>query len=241
MKRLIFKVFLGILIFSISEANEIGKILKYRGNVVIFRENITKPLSVNKHKYPLFVKDIVNTKSKSLAFIGFIDGSKVLLKEKSSLLIDGYRKFSINKGRVLFKIKRRGHLRGAIVKVKSIVIGVKGTKFLVDYSNTRTAIYLKKGLISVKNLSGEFKVYKKKQEEEFEAFKKEFEEGVKKQAEEFEEYKKQIQKEFVEYVREFELKAGNAVYIEGNEVRSLKITPEIEEEFKLLDRLDEEI
>ena len=239
MKNLSLKIFLGILIFSISYASEIGKILKYRGQVDVFRQN--KILHVDKPKFPLFIKDIVNTKSHSLAFIGFIDNSKVLLKEKSSLEITGYRKFSVNKGRVLFKIQKRGMLKGAQIKVRSVVIGVKGTKFIVDEKDGKTNVYLKEGLVSVKNLEGQFKVYKKKTQEEFEEFKKQFEEGVKQEKEEFEEYKKQVQKEFVEFVKEFTLKPNMAVSIDGNEVRYIKIPTDVEEDFKLLDRLDEEI
>ncbi len=239
MKKLNLKIFLGILIFSISYASEIGKVLKYKGVVDVFRQN--KILNVNKQNFPLFIKDIVNTKSHSLAFIGFIDNSKVLLKEKSSLEITGYRKFSVNKGRVLFKIQKRGMLRGAQVKVKSVVIGVKGTKFVVDRRNGKTNVYLKEGLVSVKNLEGQFKVYKKKTQEEFEDFKKQFEEGIKQEKKEFEEYKKQVQKEFVEFVKEFTLKPGTAVSIEGNEVKFIEIPIDIKKDFELLDRLDEEI
>ena len=235
----IFAIF--ILLINLAIANELGKIIKFEGKVVVFRDKIPRHIFVKQQNFPLFIKDVVNTKSKSLAFIKFIDGSKVLLKEKSYLTIEGYRKLSLDKGKVIFKIRKRGGLKGATVKIKSIVIGVKGTTFLIDTSQGKTNIYLKEGLISVKNLTGNFKVYKSKLADEFENYKREFIEGINQEKEEFEEYKKQIQKEFVEFVREFDLKAGMAVSIDGNEVKQFKIPKDIEKEFENFEKLNDEI
>ncbi|WP_457641174.1 FecR domain-containing protein [Persephonella sp.] len=223
-------VFLGFIFsFVLSFAQEVGNIVKYKGSVKVYRENIIKPIQVLQENFPLVVKDIVKTKSRSTAYIKFIDGSKVVLTEKSSISIEDYQVVSADKGRVFFKIRKRGDLRGLKVKARSVVIGVKGTKFMVDLTDDSMNIFLKEGLITVRSLIGEFIRYKEKEISEFESFKE-------KELGEYEKYKKEMEEEYKEFVKEFQMEAGTAVSIKNGEVRNIKIPPEIEREFELLDR-----
>ncbi|WP_457623267.1 FecR domain-containing protein [Persephonella sp.] len=226
----IFKtIFILFLVATTSGfSQDAGKIVKFEGKVKVFRESSVRGINVDGSNFPLFVKDIIKTKSRSMAFIKFIDDSKIVLTEKSSLIIEDVDTVSAEGGRVLFSIKKRGGIRGLKVKARSVVIGVKGTKFIVDMSDDSMNIFLKEGLLSVRSLVGEFVRYKKKEISEFEKFKKEH-------IDEFEEYKKEMEEEFKEFVKEFEMREGTAVSITDGEVRDIKIPPEIEREFELLD------
>ncbi|ACO03870.1 MAG TPA: hypothetical protein DEP48_04575 [Persephonella sp.] len=219
------------MIFAITSlyAQEAGKIVQYEGVVKVHREDKVRPVKVDHPDFPIFVRDIVRTKSRSLAFIRFIDGSKVVLTEKSSLIVQDLDMVSANEGRVLFKIEKRGKLKGLKVKARSVVIGVKGTKFIIDMTDDSMNIFLKEGVISVRSLVGEFIRYRQREISEFERFKEEQIGG-------YEKYKKEMEEEFKEFVKEFEMRGGTAVSIKDGEVRDIKIPPYIEKEFELLDR-----
>ncbi|WP_457622137.1 FecR domain-containing protein [Persephonella sp.] len=225
--RYLFIIF--VVLFSHIYAQEVGKIVQYEGTVKVYREKKVKPYKVNEPDFPILVKDIIKTKTGSLAFISFVDNSKIVLTERSTLIVQSFDTVAAEKGRVLFKIEKRGRLKGLKVKAKSVVIGVKGTKFIVDMAEDGMNIYLKEGRISVRSLVGEFIRYKQKEISEFEKFKKE-------QLDEYEEYKRDLEEEFREFVKEFEMVGGTAVSIKNGEVRDIKIPFFIEKEFELLDR-----
>jgi hypothetical protein len=221
-----------ILFFSLlisAYAQEAGNVVKYEGIVKIHREGVVRPINVNYPDFPIFVRDIIKTKSSSIAFIRFIDGSKIVLTEKSSLTVQGLDLISATEGRVLFKIEKRGKLKGLKVKARSVVIGVKGTRFIVDMKDGEMNIYLKEGVLSVRSLIGEFIRYRKREISEFEKFREE-------QIGEYERFKEKMEREFKEFVKEFEMRGGTAVSIKDGEVRDIGIPPYIEREFEYLDR-----
>ncbi len=226
----LFIILISLLFFSegFSQENQnnlvIGKIVKFEGKVYVKGIKDIKPHRIKK-EVSLKVGDCIKTKMKSRAFIKFIDGCKVVLDENSILCIQSYKKDKLKKGRVFYKI-RKG-VKGKRLAVSNILIGVKGTKFAVNFNGT-CLIAVKEGTICVENLKGQFKKYKKKVIQEFESFKK-------KHIKEFKKYKERMQKEFYEYVKKFKLGSGEAVSIKGNEVISVKIPEEMEKGFSLLD------
>ncbi len=177
----------------------------------------------------------MKTSYASTAFVKLLGVNKLVLTENSILQIEGIDRINFEGGRAIFQIKKRGEGKGLKIRVKSVIIGIKGTKFAVDVSDDSIGVFLKEGHLSVKKMVGEFIRYKKKTEEEFGDFKREFEEGMKEEREGFEEFKRQTEEEFKEFVKEFELKSGGAVIIKGSEVRDVEIPPSLEEEFRLLD------
>ncbi len=220
--------------FSLS-AEQAGEVVKKQGRVKLYREGSLSGEPVIQLPTPLYVKDILKTDYSSLAFVKLLGVGKLVLTENSVLYIEGIDRLNFQEGRAIFQIRKRSEGRGIKVRVRSVIIGIKGTKFLVSAEGDRIGIYLKEGHLSVRKMVGEFIRYRKREEEEFEEFRREIEEGIEKEREEYERFKEETEKEFREFVKEFELGPGKAVMIEGSEVRDVEIPPEVEEEFKLLD------
>jgi len=206
----------------------VGEISRFEGDVRVYSQGSLKGVQVREKGHELVVRDIVKTKRKALADVLFADGSRAILKERSTLEIEGIQGLNVQNGRVLFNIKKGGRLKGTIVKAKSVVIGIKGTRFLVDDSSGKLKLFLKEGTLSIQAREGEFVKYSKSEKEQFESYKSDELGG-------FDKYRKKMTSEFKEFVKEFEMSAGAAISIDGKEVRDIGIPPEIEEEFRLLD------
>jgi hypothetical protein len=115
------------------------------------------------------------------------------------------------------------------VATKSAIIGVKGTRFVVDYQQDQVNVFLRNGQLDVRSLSGQFKRYRQKQRAEFDTFRQQM-------MGDFKQYKQQLHEEFVEYVEQFNMASGSAISIGNNEVRDLKIPVDIQAEFDWIDR-----
>jgi len=213
-------------------AEKAGSISKFKGSVKVYKEGAVRGKKVKEAGHEVFVKDMIKTKRRAIAYVNLEDNSTIILKGNSIMEIEGVKGLNVKEGRVLFRVKKQKKLKGLRVKSKSVVIGVKGTEFLVDSDDEDLRIYLKEGHLNVESPEGEFKRYKKKQKEEFEDFKK-------KSIEEFEEYKKELEEEFIEYVKEFEMEGGTAIVIDGKDVRDMTIPDDIKEEFKLFQMKEE--
>jgi len=104
------------------------------------------------------------------------------------------------------------------VRTKTATIGVRGTRFLVADLPDRNEIGMRKGLVSVTSLEGEFEIHRKAEQDEFEAYQQEARDAIAKQKKEFEEYKASTEREFVEYKREFSLGANRMASFDGQRV-----------------------
>ncbi len=231
------RILLVLLMFTITafSGEKAGEIVKKQGRVKLYKENSLTGELVTSLPKELYVKDILKTDYGSLAFVKLLGVDKLVLMENSVLYIEGIDRVNFEGGRAIFQIRKRGEGRGLKVRVRSVIIGIKGTRFMVSAQNDRIGIYLKDGYLTVKKMFGEFIRYRKREEEEFEEFRREFEEGMRREMKEYEKFKKETEKEFREFVKEFELQPGSAVMIVGSEVRDIKIPPEVEKEFRLLD------
>lgn len=104
------------------------------------------------------------------------------------------------------------------VKIAGATLGIRGTRFLVTDISGRNEVGMRKGLISVTNLDGEFEIHRKVTQEEFEKFKQEGVEAIAKEYEEFEKFKANTEREFVEYKREFSLGKNRMASFDGKRV-----------------------
>ncbi len=208
-------------------ADKAGEINKYKGKIKVFKEGEIWGQSVKKRNHELFVKDVVKTKRRAMAHITFIDGSEAYMKEKSILEIEKIKDIAVGGGRVIFNVKEQGSFLGWIsIITKTAVIGVKGTRFLVDVDKDKVQIYLKEGSLNIKSVKDDFIRYRKKELEDYEDFKK-------KEIDEFKKFKETVEEEFKEFVKEFDMKGGTAISIDGKEVRDIAIPEDIEKEFLL--------
>lgn len=112
----------------------------------------------------------------------------------------------------------KGNQRPIEVRTATTTIGIRGTRFIVTDVAERNEIGMRKGVVNVGSLEGEFEIHKKVQQDEFEAYKQEGVVAVEKEKHEFEEYNAKIKKEFIEYKREFSLEANRMASFDGNRV-----------------------
>jgi len=206
-----------------------GNINDYRGVVRVYADEDVRGKKVDEKGYELFVSDTVKTKRSAITSIDFTDDSKVVMKGNSILEIVDVKSFDVGGGRVIFNIKKQDRLQGLTVRMKSVVIGVKGTTFMVDFSDDAMQIYLKEGQLNVKSEGEPFTRYRDAEAGSFEEFRGK-EEGK------FEKYRKDMERQFKEFVREFDMEGGRAISIDSNVLSDIEITDDIEKEFLLLDR-----
>jgi len=217
----------GIKASMAEEEEKAGVIEKFQGVVKVHKGGGPRGKRVTDEESEFYTKDTVVTKRGSRAFIRFVDGVKNVLEENSILEVKGLRDIHLKGGRAIFEVRKLKGVKGIVVTTQTVVIGVKGTRFMVDLTDGRLSVFLKEGRLNVQSLTGDFRRYKKKELDEFETFRLE-------KLDKFEEYKKKMEEEFVEFVKEFEMEGGTAILIDGDEVRDIGMSPEIEEEFELL-------
>lgn len=223
---------LGILVILISlsifaySSELAGHIEKFDGKVIVYKNGSIKG-SMAKKGFELRKGDSVRAFSKSNAYIKFVDDSKVVLTENSTIYIKDVKMLNLKVGKVVSEIQKQENKEGVKIATKSAIIGVKGTKFLVNVDKDGVDVVLKEGKISVQSVKGDFKRYLKEEEEDFNKF-------VDDTKKDYDDYKKKMEKEFIEFVKEFTLEGEMAVSIKGNEVKKLKDTSEFDDEFELM-------
>jgi len=229
MKNLIISIVLVLGISITGFAQQVaGHIEKFEGKVILYPYGSVRGISA-KNNLEFKVKDSIRAFQKSTAFIKFIDQSKIVLNENSILYVKDIQNLNLKNGKVVFEIQKQDDKQGIKIATKTAIIGVKGTKFLINVNKDEVDVILKEGEITVSAVKGEFKRYLKKEEEDFNKF-------VQDTKQDYEEYKKKVQEEFVEFVKEFTMKDEMAISIKGKEVRDLKDTKEFDDEFELLNK-----
>ncbi|MCA1927742.1 MAG: FecR family protein [Calditerrivibrio sp.] len=203
-----------------------GQIEKFDGKVIVYKSGSIKG-SPAKKGFELHKGDSVRTFSKSNAYIKFVDDSKMVLTENSTMYIKEIKMVNLKVGKVVSEIQKQENKEGVKIATKSAIIGVKGTRFLVNVDKDGVDVVLKEGKINVQSVKGEFKSYLKEQEEDFNKF-------VEETKKDYDEYKKKMEEEFIEFVKEFTLEGEMAVSIKRNEVKKLKDTSEFDDEFELI-------
>lgn len=215
-----------------------GTISKFEGKVTVFRNGGVRGEKLSMNDTPIHVGDSVKTKRTGRAFITMIDGSKIVLKENSLLVMKSINNPDVGTGTVLFEIKEQGRARGMHISAATVTMGVRGTKFAVSNDNDNVSIYLKSGELQITSLEGEFKRYRQAGQEEFAAMRKkmadDFENTLEKMETEFDANRREMAKSNFVLVKDFLMKTGSAVSITGNEVHDTVIPQNIDDALELL-------
>lgn len=215
--------------FSFLNASLIGTVEKVNGSVKVKSENSFKKSRV---KSGLEIKkgDLISTSKRASSVIKLIDGSRVVLDASSSIYFDSSKNMHQKDGKVYYKITSRDAKNSLKVKTPFAIIGVKGTKFIVDVSDDKGSVALKEGLVGVQSMKEEFELYRKKVKEQFDDF-------MKQQQQAFNEYKQVHDPGFVEITKEFDMKSGNRVSFDGNRVDEKEWNKNDDEEFKRFEEM----
>ena len=210
-----------------------GKVTKTKGKVYYHENRSVRSKRLKKDTQDLFVHDMLRTKKKSQAFLTLVDGSKLVLDENAVIHFNGVKRITAEKGIVLFDIKKQGQLKGLQIATKTAVIGIKGTRFMIDASNDSLKLYMKEGLVNVEAKDGGTFKHVLKQKQSYKDY-------LKDMFTSFSEYKQKQEEEFVEFVKSIDVPANKAISINGDKLEDIKIPDYVEKQFKLLDEFDSE-
>lgn len=234
-------VLLLIALQPTAHAQVFGQIVKYEGSVKVLRRETNKAFSVTEVPFAIFKSDQLFTGKNSKAFLSLSDNSKMVVLSKTEFTVRDITLINMSIGKVIMDIVRRTVRRFKRFRIKtaSAVIGVKGTRFMVNSSDKAAQVYLKSGQLSVAAIEGKFRRIMKKLEDDFDESvkkdEKEFDDFVKKQGKDFDEFVNKREKAFEQFVKHFEIKSGQSIVISGQEVRDIKTPKELDQEFELLD------
>jgi hypothetical protein len=226
---------------STAHAQVFGQIVKYEGSVKVLRHETNKSFFVTQVPFAIFKNDKLFTGKNSKAFLSLSDNSKMVVLSKTEFIVRDITLIKMSVGKVIMDIVRRTVRRFKRFRIKtaSAVIGVKGTRFMVNSSGKTAQIYLKSGQLSVEAIEGKFRRIIQKLEDDFDESvkkdEKDFDDFVKKQDKDFDEFVDKQEKAFEQFVKHFEIKSGQSIVISGQEVRNIRTPKELDQEFKLLD------
>ena len=234
-----FSLFLLLQILLVNEAlaastntnRPSGAVVKYQGDVVLFEKTSDQPSQLRNKRHWLFEDNRLQSKEASKAYVKLRDGSRLLMRNESSVHIVDGRQIQVLDGKVLFAVaKRQPKQKPFRVATRVAMLGIRGTRFLVESgeNDDQFNVYLKDGDISVYPIEKQFKLFKEGQKQAFDEF-------VAKSRAEFAEYKKQHMEEFFEYVKEYQMKPNKGIAINGNELSEVDMPPEVDALFSELD------
>jgi len=221
--------FLSILMSIIALANTptgaisvIGLVQKADGNVKVKNEGSFKKSKV---KAGLEIKsgDLITTSKKGTAVLKLVDGSVIVLDVSSSIHFKTPSNAEQTGGKIYYKITSRNAKNSLKIKTPFAIIGIKGTTFVVN-ATKNASVKLQEGLIGVKSIKEDFKLYRKAVQAEYDKY-------VSQQQSAFEKYKSDLKKGAAEITKEFDLKAGNTISFSDNEVNEKSFTKDDKAEF----------
>lgn len=195
--------------FSFTFAS-IGTITNMKGLTKVLKPGEVKKVKVKKG-YEIQPGDILLTYKRTKTEIELKDKSKLVLDAKSKVLFASANEIAQEGGRVFYEIRKRGKAQGIKVKTAFAIIGVKGTKFIVN-DEDKQFVSLNKGLLGIENPEDKkFERRIKTTKEAFNLFKKQMEKD-------FAAYKQKFSDEIVEHVKSFDLVAGKQLVFNKNVV-----------------------
>lgn len=229
MKKFTLFTILMLTFFSALAADQIGSIVKYTGRVTVFDGVSPRGTDVEAAAVPVMPGNIIMTNRTSTAVILMNTGDRIALSENSKVTFTDTGRYDPKNGKSVYKITKRGTANGLKVGLKTAVIGVKGTEFLIDIDDSgESKVYLKDGNISVDAMNGDFIKHNAIEIDEYAAF-------VAKLTGEYDKYLEDLHKEYTEYVKSFTMSPGQAVVIDGNDVSDIQFTKDLDTYFNMVD------
>lgn len=156
-------LFFLLIPFSILASDEIANLHYKKGDVVLIR-NGEERFMIKGEK--IYEGDILETGSKSLAIVSFMNSSKMKLSSKSSITIEkvmgsaksktgAYLSLYQKAGTSLIKFLNESKKNDLEVRTRKVSIAVRGTKFLVGYGRGKEAgdlyTYVDEGKVTAMN------------------------------------------------------------------------------------------
>ncbi|ADD69287.1 FecR protein [Denitrovibrio acetiphilus DSM 12809] len=154
-KKLIVIISICVLALPAAASDKAAEVTVSKGRVEIVHGDAVMGKRASEGA-ELVVRDILRTKRRGYAEVGFIDGTNVKIFEKSRLTINGIGRETagfnaeLQKGKVLFNVEKMVDVAGDFrVKTTNSVIGVKGTTFGVVSGGPFTIVEVYEGNVEV--------------------------------------------------------------------------------------------
>jgi hypothetical protein len=225
MKVLFLSILMGVFVY----ANVVGSIAQLKGTVKVQSEGSIKKSKIAAG-FEINDGDLIVTSDKSAAKIQLLDGSDLVLDQKSSIHFHSGTNAEQTGGKIFYKITSRDAKNSLSVKTPFAIIGIKGTTFIVNATKD-ASVTLKEGLIGVQSIKEEFELYRQKVQAEFDNY-------VSKQQSEFQKYKDAQNKYAIaEPTKEFDLKEKHRISFFGKRVNEDSWTKEDDAEFEHFEKL----
>lgn len=140
---------------------KVGKVDNVMGDVTIAHEAGKKEKAAV--GAPLFLKDVVETKKESSVQLAFQDGTSIVLREKTKIIVSEFLFDPKQKKRETVLNVASGKLKAVVsktfnkktskteFKTPTATVGVRGTELALDVGKKKTTVYCLKGLVSTLN------------------------------------------------------------------------------------------
>jgi len=216
--------------FTFLSANAvIGSVEKVEGSVKVKNEG-----SIKKSKVKVGQKikegDLVTTSRKGKTVIKLVDGSSVVLDISSSVHFAQNNEIDQKGGKVFYNITSRDAKNSLKVKTPFAIIGIKGTKFVVNSNEGKQSVALKEGKIGVASITEQFSLYRKEVLAKYNAY-------ISDQMAGFKKFKNGGVEPKPEITKEFDLKEGNVISFSDNVVKESSWNEEDDSEFSDFEKM----
>ncbi|MFK7160001.1 FecR family protein [Marinospirillum sp. MEB164] len=198
----------------------LAELVRTEGQVRVTRAPSPFPLRQLELPFALCAEDQVQTVTGAQALIHYA-GGELVLAEQSRLQLRGAEQLELEEGVALFEVSRRegGQF---VAQTPLVVIGVKGTRFLVSAQAERHDVALFRGAVEVERQDGQemayylarpieemtFAEYRAYQRQQFQQFQQDFNQA-------FQDYREQVRAEFQAFVRGVDLQPGRQLTLSG--------------------------
>jgi hypothetical protein len=205
-------------------------IVKSEGEVLA-KDSSGKPVNVESSGSVFPTNYVLETGANGRAVVRIGTSGYVVLNRNSKIEIskgnDNSALFRHVTGMIYYALNKiKGGQQPLRVQTNTATLGIRGTRFLVVDTPGRGEVGMRKGLVSVTSLEGEFEIHKKAEQSEFEAYLQNANRAIAKEKSEFEAYKANLEKEFVEYKSEFKLGANRMASFDGKRVEDKPLSEE---------------
>jgi hypothetical protein len=228
-KKVLMSFFISLFFVTLASASTtLGMVGLVNGNVKVKSEgsfkknNVTEGLEVKQG-------DLITTSKDSNTVIKLSDGSKVVLDSNSTLHFMSNSLTEQQNGKVYYNITSRDSKNSLKVKTPFAIIGIKGTKFIVN-SDENGSVKLKEGVVGIQSIKEEFELYRKSVQAEFNNY-------ISQQEADYQKYISEQTKETGLMIKEFDLQEGNTISFDGNKVSEKAWSKEDDAEFESFEKL----
>jgi len=204
-----------------------GSVVRFKGDVFINEKKLTQNASV-------FVSDLITTKKFGKVQVAQNDGSVITIGGSSTLRIVAQKEVEQTTGNAFYDITKAitNVLPKLKVKTRTVVIGIRGTDFIVNNLDNEQVL-LRSGKLQLESLKNDFKVFhgKKGFSQEFEDEFNSFDNFIK---DDFNSFKKEITYEFDSFQKSISMEQGDFIFInnDGELYRQKLSKQEMELKFK---------